>query len=67
MKDEWIFDQPLEIAFQLKKENESTSWTDSIKSIVKVLLKEKEKTYFKLTQTGNALNYRMGNGFSLIK
>ncbi len=54
--NEWIFGSPAKLVFHLKKENESALWTDSIKNIAKVLLKEKEKTYVKLTQTGNALN-----------
>jgi len=53
---EWIFCTPLELAFHFRRENESAAWTDSIRNMINVLHKEKEKTYFKMTQLGNFLN-----------
>jgi hypothetical protein len=53
VNNELIFGSPLELAFHLKKENDSPSWTDSIKNIAKVLLTQKEKSYCELTQAGN--------------
>jgi hypothetical protein len=55
INDVWKFGSPLELAFQLQHEKESSPWKKSVQKMIDALLEKQHQLSLKMSKEGNMI------------